>query len=64
MPYGIFVKKVEKLANLSSTAIVSLSEGDGMYTAQFEDGVKITGNSVSRRVLVSWGSGHTAMTLL
>ena len=59
MPYKTFCKRVSALVNRTG-ASAQFSHRDGRHIARCSDGVMIIGNSVCDRVLVKWGSGHTA----
>lgn len=37
---------------------------DGMHIALLPEGIRITGNAISTKVLVEWGSGHSAFAVL
>ena len=43
---------------------VEFSNDDGKYVAEFSNGVKIKGNSASRKVGIYWGSGHCAIAAI
>ena len=62
MSYKDFCKKVSALVHKVGSEAVFENE-DGRYIARCSD-VIIFGNSVSRSVLVRWGSGHQAMANL
>ena len=49
-----------KRANLPSDCVRFSSE-DGRHFARFFDGTTITGNSVTSKIEVTWGSGHKAI---
>ena len=59
MSYKDFCKKVSALVHKVGSEAVFENE-DGRYIARCSD-VIIFGNSVSRSVLVKWGSGHAAI---
>ena len=59
MPYQTFCKRVSALVNRTG-ASVKFAHKDGRHIARCSDGVTIVGNAVCDRVLVKWGSGHTA----
>ena len=60
MPFNTFREKCEEIARKSGINCDAIFNDDGKYTARFSDGVKITGNSVSLKVGVFWGSGHSS----
>ncbi len=59
MSYETFVNDVLAYAKKTNTRVV-FDHKDGQYFARCSGGVTIRGNSVSKSVLVSWGSGHKA----
>ena len=60
MTYEAFQSSVRALARRAGLAPV-FSHENGRHIARFPGGVTVTGNTVSPRVFVKWGSGHTAM---
>lgn len=65
MSYPVFIERVKRLVQKNGISCrVDFSQEDGKYHARFSDGVHIMGNSMSSRVLVKWGSGHTAMATI
>ena len=63
MSYEIFCRRVIAIANRVGYK-VNFSREDGKHVARCDDGVTIIGNSECRSVLVKWGSGHTALTVI
>jgi hypothetical protein len=59
MSYDVFKERVRGLVNRSGSK-VSFHHEDGRHIARCSDGVTIIGNVLCPRVLVKWGSGHTA----
>lgn len=59
MSYDVFKKRVRGLAKRSGSC-VSFHHEDGKHIARCSDGVTIIGSSACPRVLVKWGSGHSA----
>ena len=59
MSYRDFCLRVLALVHKAGSEAVFANE-DGRYIARCSD-VTILGNSVSRSVLVKWGSGHAAI---
>lgn len=59
MSYDVFKERVRGLVNRSGSK-VSFHHEDGKHIACCSDGVTIIGNVLCPRVLVKWGSGHTA----
>lgn len=59
MSYDVFKERVKGLVNRSGSA-VWFSHEDGRHIARCSDGVTIIGNVSCPRVLVKWGSGHSA----
>lgn len=59
MSYDVFKERVKGLVNRSGSA-VRFSHEDGRHIARCSDGVTIIGNVSCPRVLVKWGSGHSA----
>ena len=60
MTYDSFCARVRDLARRAGFGPV-FSHEDGRHIARFPGGVTVTGNTVSPRVFVKWGSGHTAL---
>lgn len=63
MSYDVFKERVKGLVNNAGSS-VSFSHEDGRHIARCSDGVTIIGNTVCPRVLVQWGSGHSAYTTI
>ena len=60
MSYKVFKNKVERLAKATGSK-AKFHHEDGKHFAWCSDGVTIIGNVTCLRVLVKWGSGHSAM---
>lgn len=63
MSYDVFCKRVIDIVKHTGSN-VRFSREDGRHIAKCSDGVTIIGNSKCPKVLVKWGSGHTAMTTI
>ena len=63
MPFDSFCNKCREILRKSgeNQTTVRFRNEDGKYFADFSNGVKIMGNSMSLSVRVMWGSGHKAM---
>ena len=59
MSYDVFKERVRGLTNRSGSKVI-FSHEDGKHIARCSDGVTIIGNVLCPRVLVKWGSGHSA----
>jgi hypothetical protein len=65
MSFEMFCERVTAVFGISGElGTVTFRRSDGKHIARFSCGAKIVGNTVSRRVSVNWGSGHTAMATL
>ena len=65
MSYEVFCKRVNDVVKRNKIGgSVRFSRDEGKHIAECTDGVTIIGNSVSSRVLVKWGSGHTALATI
>lgn len=65
MSYEVFQERVNSLLDrvgLSSSISVRFSHEDGRHRAQCSDGTLFTGNAQTVKVMVHWGSGHSAIT--
>lgn len=61
MPYELFKSHVNAMISKAGGGYdVEFSHEDGKHIARISDGMTITGNTISTRVSVSWGSGHVA----
>lgn len=63
MSYDVFCERVTDIVNRSGSK-VRFSRENGKHIARCSDGVTIIGNSECPRVLVKWGSGHSALTAI
>lgn len=63
MSYNAFCKRVSDIVKRTG-AKVKFSREDGKHVARCSDGVTIVGNSECPKVLVRWGSGHTAIACI
>ena len=63
MSYEVFCKRVSDVVKLAGSRVRFFRE-DGKHIAKCSDGVIIVGNSECPKVLVKWGSGHTAFTVI
>lgn len=61
MDFKLFSEKIVALANKAGLSVRVFKRDDGKHQAVFSDGTVIIGNSVSKKLCVKWGSGHTAM---
>lgn len=64
MEYTAFVKAITGIAmTIGRNCIPDFSNDrdSGKYIAEFPDGMVITGNSISKKATVLFGSGHQAM---
>lgn len=59
MSYQAFIERVSGFVKASGSK-ARFSHEDGKHIARCADGVIIVGNTIADRVLVRWGSGHTA----
>ena len=59
MSYQTFIERVSGFVKASGSK-VRFSHEDGKHIARCADCVIIVGNAICNRVLVRWGSGHTA----
>lgn len=59
MSYDVFQEQIKGLVKCSGSK-VSFSHEDGKHIARCSNGVTIVGNTICPKVLVKWGSGHTA----
>ena len=65
MAYDDFCSRIRALVRKSGAlVIVGFRHEDGKHIAICNDGTIITGNKVSRRVTVRWGSGHVATAVI
>lgn len=60
MAYDAFVERISALVSEISGLSVDFSHEDGLHIARVSDGTVITGNAISGRISVQWGSGHSA----
>lgn len=62
MSFSAFQSAVNGMAERAgySSGDVRFCHEDGKHIAQLPEGITITGNTVSTRVAVRWGSGHSA----
>ena len=62
MSFSAFTSTVEGMAKRAGyhPGDVSFRHEDGKHIAQLPEGITITGNTISTRVAVRWGSGHSA----
>ena len=62
MPWDVFYKRMLSIAEKSGISLLGTSCDDkGKYIARFSDDTVITGNSISLKLTVKFGSGHMAM---
>jgi len=64
MSYEVFRRKVNALIRKAGGRLSVNFHHDrekGRYFANFSDGTRIIGNSLSTRVSVRWGNGHASM---
>lgn len=65
MSYRDFQIRVNARLAKSNTGITArFFSSDGKHIAKCSDGLTIIGNSVSRRVLIKWGAGHSAFATI
>lgn len=65
MKFDDFCMRIRRMVKRAGCkADVKFCHEDGKHIARFSDGVSIIGNTLSNRVSVRWGSGHTAMAVL
>ena len=65
MQFDDFCSKVKRMVKRADCKVdVKFCHEDGKHIARFSDGMSIIGNTLSKRVFVKWGSGHTAMAVL
>lgn len=65
MSFESFCERVVTVFGISGDrGSVSFRREDGKHVARFSNGVRIVGNTVSRSVMVFWGSGHKARATL
>ena len=64
MSYEVFQQRVNQLVNgmkgVKPTVKFRHDAERGKHYANFSDGTTIIGNTVAKRVMVQWGSGHRA----
>lgn len=65
MPYEVFQKRVNALVRRikgpKPTVKFRHDAERGKHYANFSDGTTIIGNTVAKKVMVDWGSGHRAI---
>ena len=59
MSYETFLTAIRVFEKRSGVRVRSHRNGGAYYA--FGQGVRLTGNSVCKKITVRWGSGHTAM---
>ena len=65
MSYRDFqIRVTAKLAKSNTGITARFFSEDGKHIARLSDGSTIVGNSVSRKVLIAWGSGHKAYAVI
>lgn len=62
MSYSEFVSAV--VAKIPAASIISFRHEDGKHFANLTDDITIIGNTLSKSVWVSWGSGHSSIVTL
>lgn len=64
MSYEVFQKRVnalvDRIEGAKPTVKFRHDAERGKHYANFSDGTTIIGNTVAKRVMVQWGSGHRA----
>lgn len=63
MSYQAFIERVSRFVRAAGSK-ATFSHEDGKHIARCADGVTIVGNAVCSKVLVKWGSGHTAYAFI
>jgi len=67
MSYEVFRRRINALIQKTGGGIVAVfshNQDTGRHTAVCSDGTIITGNDISLKVTVKWGSGHTAVAAI
>lgn len=64
MAYDVFIWRVNALVSKVGGLSVDFSREDGLHIARVSDGTVITGNAISGRISVQWGSGHSATAVI
>lgn len=68
MSYEAFQKRVNNLISKMSGVKLSVSFSHdperGRHYANFPDGTTIFGNTVAKKVMVRWGSGHQSIATI
>lgn len=60
MAFETFCSRVKDYMKDAKVKTVEFLREDGKHIARLPDGIIISGNSVSHRLCVEWGSGHKA----
>lgn len=64
MPFEVFQQRVNRLVNgmkgVKPTVSFRHDDETGKHYANFSDGTTIIGNTIAKKVMVRWGSGHKA----
>lgn len=60
MAFEVFCNQVRDYMKKAEVKTVEFLREDGKHIARLPEGVTISGNTVSRRLCIEWGSGHRA----
>lgn len=63
MSFEVFCKHVRSYMRTAEVKTAEFFRENGKHIACLPGGVTITGNSVSPRLCVEWGSGHKAFVM-
>ena len=68
MPYEVFQQRVNRLVSgmkgIRPTVNFRHDADSGKHYANFSDGTTIVGNTVAKKVMVRWGSGHQSVATI
>lgn len=68
MSYEVFQQRVNQLVNRLKGAKPTVNfrhdAERGKHYANFSDGTTIVGNTVAKKVMVRWGSGHQSIAAI
>ena len=68
MPYEVFQQRVNRLVSgmkgVKPKVNFRHDAERGKHYANFSDGTTIVGNTVAKKVMVRWGSGHQSIAAI
>ena len=68
MPYEVFQQRVNRLVSGMQGVRPAVNfrhdANSGKHYANFSDGTTIVGNTVAKKVMVRWGSGHQSIAAI